>query len=884
MIADAYNLDQAREYLARVVPWPEEGEKGYVNIHWFYAIPGREKPGVTGRPCKTVDQAAKVLKWVLSKDDVLGIYACMSLQEKSQERISRAGRPYLEAVRSQENALALKSLFLDIDVKEGAYANTNEAAGAFVSFCRATGMPGPSVLVKSGSGGLHCYWSLDHALTPGEWKPLAHALVNATKKFGLNCDSACTIDAARVLRIPNTWNRKNGKAQPVEFGCRRGHDYSVEYIDQILAPYKTIVVKPGIVNPELDPNIFPPKQPLPRTELSEGIEKQFPPVNIDAAANECAFIKTALDTGGKDYANPLWNLTTLIATFCEDGRAQAHRMGNQHAGYTQQSTDELFDRKEREKEEKGLGWPRCQTISNSGCKACQSCPHFTEGKSPLHFTLPAEPERTGSVVAAENGSFADPWADFVGPQFPVGMLPPTLANFVDAEHRAMGADPSALAMAAVTAVAGALHAETLVQLGNGWWERPNLWTALIGSPSTKRSPIIDKAIRSLRRIDHQQDQVWRQQEAFWQRQSKAGGNPGPRPAKPARSVIQDATPEKTAEILSRDSRGSLIIHDELAGWIDGFDRYGSGPSARAFYLTCWNGGPFLRDRVGQGARDSQAEIRIENLAASVLGGIQPDRLAAMGDLTGDGLLQRFLPVLMRPTERGDEDHPVIGAETKYDNLIRAIHSATPRSYQLAPDATEVRKRVLDRLYELEQLDGFPSSLIGAIGKLKGYYGRIALVLHVAAEHDDLIRGQGSNIGAPISRQVAEAAECVLMDFVLPHILGLYDVIANGGKDRETVRAIAGFILAFEKDRLRPSDFTMGVRKLKGQPQQKIVEWAGRFCAMGWLTPENEAAAVPKAWIIVRGLREHFAERRKHVKAARAAAHEILRSGGTRRRP
>jgi hypothetical protein len=165
---------------------------------------------------------------------------------------------------------------------------------------------------------------------------------------------------------------------------------------------------------------------------------------------------------------------------------------------------------------------------------------------------------------------------------------------------------------------------------------------------------------------------------MWQRQSKAGGNPGPRPPKPPRSVIQDATSEKIAEILSRNSRGSLMVHDELASWLGSFDRYNSGASSRAFHLSCWNGGPYLKDRVGKGLGDAQAEIRVDNLALSVLGGIQPDRLAAISDLTSDGLLQRFLPVLMRPAERGDEDYPVTGAETEYENPSNRRHPGHTR--------------------------------------------------------------------------------------------------------------------------------------------------------------------------------------------------------------
>ena len=58
---------------------------------------------------------------------------------------------------------------------------------------------------------------------------------------------------------------------------------------------------------------------------------------------------------------------------------------------------------------------------------------------------------------------------------------------------------------------------------------------------------------------------------------------------------------------------------------------------------------------------------------------------------------------------------------------------------------------------------------------------------------------------------------------------------------------------------------------------------GRFCAMGWLQPEEGKPGVPpKAWLVVSGLREHFAERRKQAQTARAAARAILQGGGSRR--
>lgn len=330
-----------------------------------------------------------------------------------------------------------------------------------------------------------------------------------------------------------------------------------------------------------------------------------------------------------------------------------------------------------------------------------------------------------------------------------------------------------------------------------------------------KSPIIAKTTKPLLRLDDQQHAQWQiKKRVFDQLKAAGNANSGLYPPRPPRSIVHDATAEKIAEIVSRAPSGALMVQDELAGWIGSFDRYGSGGSARAFFLSAFNGGPHLKDRVGQGVRDDTAEIRIENLALGSLGGIQPDRLAGLRDLTSDGLLQRFLVVLMAEAKRGNQKSPVSAQEKLYNDLIKSIHGKPPVQYRFAPDAEPVLSHVLDRLYELEQVQGFPSALIGAIGKLKGYYARLALTLQVTAEHSATIHGQSTSAGGVISKETAAATEILLFEFLLPHTYGLYDVIANSGQDRDTVRAIGDFILASNKVRLRPSDLTAGVRRLE----------------------------------------------------------------------
>jgi len=379
--------EQVQKYLSRVLP--EVGEDSYINVHWSFK--GREdKKFWTGRATKSIPDAISAVAFALKGADTLDIYACMSLQREAEKVQSARGFPYLKAVRNQNNVVSLKSLFLDIDYFKGGmagYESPAEATKALAEFLQHTSMPKPSLMVQSG-GGLHVYWTLDRALSRDEWEPLAFALAEATKKHGLKCDTQCTIDSARILRIPGTFNRKQKPGRPVKLVAPEARvEYKVEELDALLAPYKTIV-------PRRNEN-----GSMPISDLAAGIINEHPPIDAKGVIPECGFIATAVTTGGKDYTNPLWNLTTLAATFMQNSRLMAHLMARKHPGYTRESTDELFDRKEREKSEKGLGWPSCATISASGCTACQTCPHLSKGKSPFHHSRAVPPKAQAQQLA-----------------------------------------------------------------------------------------------------------------------------------------------------------------------------------------------------------------------------------------------------------------------------------------------------------------------------------------------------------------------------------------------------------------------------------------------------------------------------------------------------
>lgn len=396
------SIEQAQTYLAKVLAWPQEGEApAYVNIHWSLKKLNQQGKNIwTGRATRSLQEAANTVSWALRSTDTKDIYVCLSTQRDALEKVSGRGNTYLAAIRSQENVVTLKSLFLDIDAKgedKDGYATVSDAIKALTKFIADVDLPLPSAIVNSG-GGLHVYWTFMRPLSIAEWQPLAFALAEATKQKGLKCDTQCTIDAARILRVPGTFNRKLEAARPVTLaGNRVGSDYSVERIESRLHPYRVPMPAPA-----MELALFPRRAAIKgESELAAGIDRSNSgPVKLDDVTPECPFLKEAVDTQGASYTNPLWNLTTLLATFTVGGRTDAHRMASGHAGYSTSSTDELYDRKEKERQAKGLGWPSCRTISGSGSTKCQGCVHFGKNKSPLNFAARPAPAPSPAPAVA----------------------------------------------------------------------------------------------------------------------------------------------------------------------------------------------------------------------------------------------------------------------------------------------------------------------------------------------------------------------------------------------------------------------------------------------------------------------------------------------------
>jgi hypothetical protein len=220
------NWNAVSAFMGAVVPWPGlPQDPGWIAVPNGYVakqLPGGRDPKTgkypigPGKAFKTVDTLISYAGWANTTDFIKDLFFCLSMQREVTIKKNSKGADIIQAKRTAAGAIAVKAIWLDVDVgKENAYADLKEALGAAIMFREAVGLPPFSAIVGSG-GGIHLYWISDRALTPDEWSPYAEGLKALAAQHGLKCDLGVTTDIARVLRVPGSFNHKEGTPRPCQ--------------------------------------------------------------------------------------------------------------------------------------------------------------------------------------------------------------------------------------------------------------------------------------------------------------------------------------------------------------------------------------------------------------------------------------------------------------------------------------------------------------------------------------------------------------------------------------------------------------------------------------------------------------------------------------------
>lgn len=341
--------------------------------------------------------------------------------------------------------------------------------------------------------------------------------------------------------------------------------------------------------------------------------------------------------------------------------------------------------------------------------------------------------------------------------FPVEALPVPIRGFVVAGAKAIGCDPSYLALPLLTSMAAAIGNTRRLELKRGWSAPAIIWSAIVGESGTMKTPAYKLVMRPI--LERQRKAMaqhaeamkqydaelarWEKDFAAWKRDKKTADEPPVKPNEPAceRFVVTDTTVEALAPILLANPRGLLLARDELSGWIGSFDRYAGKKTTgadSANWLSMFNAESMIVDRKTGIPRT----IHVPQAAVCVTGGIQPGILQrALGaEHRESGLAARLLLTIPPRKEKewteADID-PAAEAELArlFDRLLdlQPIEGddGEPRAVLVRMDASAKSAWIAYyNSHATEQVD-LTGDLSAAWSKLEEYAARLALVVHFA---------------------------------------------------------------------------------------------------------------------------------------------------------
>jgi hypothetical protein len=360
----------------------------------------------------------------------------------------------------------------------------------------------------------------------------------------------------------------------------------------------------------------------------------------------------------------------------------------------------------------------------------------------------------------------EPWPDLdtslledsrpSAPPFPLVLLPGDWSRWIGDAAEAAGGAIDYVAMGVLAAVAAICGAGMRVKVTEAWNEPLVLWCAVVGSPSSGKSPALASA-RALvgaiedglreqddaKRGDHAArleqarlaDERWREACETAHKSGTALPRRPPeaafdRPFVPSQLVVADATIEALADVVAGNPRGVILWRDELAAWFANLGRYANGGSDRAQWLEAWAAAGVTINRRSRGQ-----PMHLPRFPVSVIGSIQPDRLGEAFAGSDDGMAARFLytwpgrpkyrSLMQRSTVREAE------ALTRLQRIARA--AGTPDEPAVLVFEAKALQAFDEFCEQLETtLDGAEGLEESWLGKGKGTVARLAGVLALMA--------------------------------------------------------------------------------------------------------------------------------------------------------
>lgn len=491
------------------------------------------------------------------------------------------------------------------------------------------------------------------------------------------------------------------------------------------------------------------------------------------------------------------------------------------------------------------------------------------------------------------------------PELDFDLMPPVLARAAQDIGAAVGCDPLVPLFAGLAAISGAVDARTRLELRPGFKVPPVLWTMTIGDPADKKSPgsapmfdVLTEIEREDRPRYQQAMQVYEALEARHEASKKsyldAAKNPetmlagelpqgygdAPKMPVPLRLVVQDVTSQKLVRVCADTPRGVLCYLDEMNSWAGKLADPRGGEQVST-WTTAFESRYYKMDRVGAG------EIEADNFAVSMYGNIQPRVFSAhVRKLSEDGLLQRFIPVVLRGhmTRLGTPSIDRKASKAAFDMAIRSVYGLPAMTYTLG-EAGEAAYVEFQRWYHQrlndERLLKANDVYLQAFGKIEGLVGRMILLHHL------MVNPFSMQVSAETVERVVEMAK----SYIIPSMRYTYngDLAGASSFDQWMMEHVIQYA---DTD-------TISIGSIKGAARRQLEDQHARtqtdmiVAAMyplekaGWVARIDDGSSEHRGqgeWAINPSLREQFAKHRLDIIGAKQRMMDYVYRDAEKRKP
>ena len=219
-----------------------------------------------------------------------------------------------------------------------------------------------------------------------------------------------------------------------------------------------------------------------------------------------------------------------------------------------------------------------------------------------------------------------------------------------------------------------------------------------------------------------------------------------------------------------------------------------------------------------------------------------------------------------PQDRDDDDRE------KYHALIYKLIKAEHQRLFLSDTALSQMDDLRAHLHQLEQAaGGLADGLQAFIGKLPGVAGRLAVILHMAANPESTAR--------KIEAETVANVHGLFLNFILPHAVEFYRSTeeATGG---ERLRKIASWIVTSQQQTVTSRDLIRNVACLRGVSVFDLQTCVSPLVAAGWLEPEQHGPA-NRTWTVNPLVAIQFERQRQIEEKRKIFAAELM---GSPRKP